>query len=105
MSEPADIIPSDEISGRYYIRTTVKDQSGVLSQITAAFAEHDISISSVLQKGNGEDTIDNYVSIVIITHVAKEGSIVKALKEVDKFSFSNGKSVYLSIIDEHKESL
>ena len=105
MSEPAVIIPSDENSGRYYIRTTVKDQPGVLSRISAAFAEHDISISSVLQKGNGEDTIDNYVSIVIITHVAKEGSIVKALKEVDKFSFSNGNSVYLNIIDEHKESL
>ncbi len=105
ISEAADILPAEEIKGRYYIRITVKDQPGVLSKISTAFLEHNISISSVLQKGNGEDTIDNYVPIVITTHEAKEGSIVKALKEVDNFSFSKGNSVYLNIIDEHEESL
>lgn len=105
MSEPAEILPSGENSGKYYLRITVKDQPGVLSKISTAFAEHDISISSVLQKGNGEDTIDNYVNIVITTHVAKEGSIVKALKEVDNFSFTKGKCVYINIIEEHEESL
>ncbi len=105
MSEPADILPPGENRGRYYIRITVKDQPGVLSKISTAFAVHDISISSVLQKGNGEDTIDNYVPIVITTHEAMEGSIVTALKEVDSFDFSRGNSVYLNIIDEHKESL
>ena len=105
MSEPADILPAGENRGRYYIRVSVKDQPGVLSKISTAFAEHEISIASVLQKGSGEDSIENDVPIVITTHEASEGSIAAALKEVDNFSFSRGKSVYLNIIDEHEESL
>ena len=105
MSKPADILPPSENRGKYYIRVTTKDQSGVLSKISAVFAEHDISIATVIQKDQGENTIDNYVPIVIITHEAKEGSIVNALKEVDRFSFIKDSSVYLNIIDEHQESL
>ncbi len=105
INEKADLLPPEDNSGRYYIRITVKDQPGVLSKISSKFAEHNISISSVLQKGNGEDSIDNYVPILITTHVAKEGNIRKALAEVDNFDFSKGSSVFLSIIDEHKETL
>ena len=105
LSKPADILPSEDNRGKYYIRVTTKDQSGVLSKIAAVFAENDISIESVIQKGEAENTVDNYVPIVIITHEAREGSIVKALKEVDNFSFIKDNCVYLNIIDEHKESL
>ncbi len=105
LTPPAVILPAGEESGRYYLRINVRDQSGVLSKISSVFSDFSISISSVLQKGNGEKSIDSYVPIVITTHKAKEGDILKAMSRIDCFDFVKGKSVYLSIIDEHKETL
>ncbi len=105
ITAPAVMLPPGEESGRYYIRITVKDQPGVLAKIASAFGQHSISISSVLQKRNGEDSIDNYVPIIITTHRAKEGDVGRAMTEIDGFDFVKGKSVYLSIIDEHEETL
>jgi homoserine dehydrogenase len=105
ITDPAVMLPPGEESGRYYIRINVKDQPGVLAKIASAFGQHSISISSVLQKRNGEYSIDNYVPIIITTHVAKEGDIGRAMTEIDSFDFVKGKSVYLNIIDEHEETL
>ena len=70
--------PMADIETRYYMRMSVADQTGVLAQISKILGDHDISISSVIQK---ETDLSNQVAeIVIMTHPAKEHSVQEALK-------------------------
>ncbi len=71
--------PIDEISTFYYIRFSAIDQPGVLSKISGILGDHDISIKSVHQtvrKSNGA------VPIFMLTHLAKEAEIQKALAKI-----------------------
>lgn len=71
--------PIDEISTYYYIRFSALDQPGVLSTLSGILGDHDISIKSVHQterKSNGA------VPIFMLTHLAKEAEIQKALSKI-----------------------
>ncbi|MBK5095744.1 MAG: ACT domain-containing protein, partial [Deltaproteobacteria bacterium] len=54
---------------------------GVLSKIAGVLGSHQISISSVLQKGRKQESA---VSIFIVTHHAKEKAMRAALEETDR---------------------
>ncbi|NIQ12108.1 MAG: ACT domain-containing protein, partial [Gammaproteobacteria bacterium] len=43
------IKPMDQIVSSFYMRCTVKDQPGVLSQISGILGKHNISIESMVQ--------------------------------------------------------
>jgi len=73
-----ELIDMSELKLRYYLRFMVKDRPGVLAQISKIFADHDISIESVIQKGTSD--FDS-VPLVIMTHKALEGDIQKAMKQ------------------------
>lgn len=106
LTEEADITPIDKISGRYYIRLMVEDKPGVFARIASVFAEHDISISSVLQKEpSGPESKPSVVPIVIITHTAIEGNVQAALSQLESFEAVTEKAVCISIIDEHEEEI
>ncbi|MCD6585341.1 MAG: homoserine dehydrogenase [Desulfobacteraceae bacterium] len=71
--------PIDEISTFYYIRFSALDQPGVLSKLSGILGDHKISIKSVHQterKSNGA------VPIFMLTHLAKEAEIQKALSKI-----------------------
>jgi len=74
------IRPMSEIDTRYYLRMSVADQAGVLSHVTRVLGEHDISISSIIQKETDETT--QTAEIVVMTHRAKEAHMQRALKEM-----------------------
>ena len=49
--EPGSVIkPMSDIRTRYYLRLNVADRPGVLAQIARVFGDHQISISSAIQK-------------------------------------------------------
>jgi homoserine dehydrogenase len=105
-TEPAKIIPVENIESRYYIRLMVVDKPGVFAQIATVLANNKISISSVLQKEPpGEDNEPTVLPVVVTTHRAREGSIRKALAEFDQLEAVREKSVCISIIDEHEERI
>jgi homoserine dehydrogenase len=64
----------------YYLRFTVKDEAGGLSQITGLLANHNISIDRVVQKHSDNEQA---VPIIITTHRVQEKEILEALKEID----------------------
>jgi len=70
------LVDMGELTLRYYLRFTVREQPGVLAQISQIFSEKNISIESVIQIG-GEG--DEYVPIVIMTHRACEADMQEAL--------------------------
>ena len=63
----------------FYIRMLAMDQPGVLCTIASAFAEADVSIAAVQQKGI---QTDGKVTLVIITHKANEAAIQEALRSI-----------------------
>ena len=74
------IKPMSEIKTRYYLRLNVADRPGVLAQITKVLGDHQISISSVIQKV--VDSVAQTAEIVIMTHPAQEKAMQQALDEL-----------------------
>jgi homoserine dehydrogenase len=71
----------DDIESHFYLRFTVPDRPGVLSRLSGVLGKHQISISSVSQKGREHM---RSVPIVIMTHSAPERNIRTALGEIDQ---------------------
>ena len=49
------IRPIDETASQFYMSLDVADQPGVLATIAGVFGEHDVSIQSMQQKGQGDE--------------------------------------------------
>ena len=62
-----------------YFRFEVLDKPGVLSNITNVFSKNKVSIKRLVQNPNKNKKIS---SIVVITHIAKNKSLNKILKEI-----------------------
>jgi homoserine dehydrogenase len=99
--ERADILPIAELSGRYYLRLTVRDEPGVLAQITAILGQQRISLSAVLQHEAGSD--GQAVQVVITTHRAKEGDVQAAAALINALPAVARPAVVLRIIDPPQE--
>lgn len=74
------IKPMGDIVSKYYLRFSVFDKPGVLSRIAGALGNNGISIESMIQSGR---KAEQAVSIVLMTHEARESDIRKALDEID----------------------
>lgn len=63
----------------YCIRLRVLDQPGTMASIANVFAEHGVSLKSVLQLGSAEGGLSR---ITFMTHTARELSVQAALEEI-----------------------
>lgn len=86
------ILPIEEVETCYYLRLSVKDQPGVLAEITSILADGQISVDAMLQKPAGDSA-----EIVIVTHTAVEKNINAAIAKVEALSSTNGKVVKLRL--------
>lgn len=89
--------PMEEIISRYYMRMNVMDAPGVLAQIAKVLGDHDISISSVIQKETDEK--QQSAEIVIMTHPAVEKAIRNALDTVKKLGVVKEISNFVRVED------
>jgi homoserine dehydrogenase len=78
----------------YYLRFRAEDRPGVLSKVSGILGDHGISISDVSQKGRKEH---DYVPIVMLTHEAAEGHLLRAKAEIDRLPFIDGEGVHIRI--------
>ncbi|KJK36651.1 homoserine dehydrogenase [Lentzea aerocolonigenes] len=69
--------PMGNTPTRYHISLDVADKPGVLSQVAAVFAEHDVSIAAVRQEGRTEDA-----SLVIVTHAATDAALRSTVDKI-----------------------
>jgi homoserine dehydrogenase len=99
-SPGADVLPFTELTSRYYLRLVAKDQPGVLAEVTTILSKQNISLSAIMQH---EVNDGQFVPIVITTHLAREGSLQKALKEINASPAMAGPAVCLRIIDQPRE--
>ena len=93
------IIPMDELSMKYYLHLVVLDQAGVLAKSAQIFAEHGVSISSMMQKGKQKN---GAVDLVYITHHASEKSIRAAVEDIvaaEGILASDAKPVVIRVVE------
>ena len=91
------ILPMDEIVTHYYFRFEALDRPGVLSKISGILGKHNISIQSMQQKGR---KTDGSVPVVMVSHLAREADVQKALAEIDNLDVVGEKTVLIRIEDE-----
>lgn len=79
--ESANMIDISETSNKYYISINTKNNVGVIATLGKIFANNEISVSSILQKGLNKD---NTANIIIITENCIEKNMQNAIKELEK---------------------
>jgi len=90
--------PPEAVRSRYYMRLLVDDRPGVLAEVTSVLAQHQISISSVIQHEAPEEE-DNRVQLVIMTHTASTGSFRAAAASMDELKCVASPCVYYPVGD------
>ena len=103
------VLPMEQVITSYYLRLRVKDEAGVLSNVTRILADAGISINAVLQReaddvagtdaGAGEPTPD-HTDLIILTHDTREGAMSTALAQLQALP-----SVLAPIVRIRKEEL
>jgi len=78
------VIAPAQTESAIYLRLRVADEPGVLSQLTAILAAHDISVEAILQREprGGDDA-----TVALITSVIAEHHFSAALAEIQKLPF------------------
>lgn len=75
--KPLTAAPISSLQSSYYLRLTVRDEPGVLADITAICAKERISVESLIQH---EHTPDEPARVVMMTHETQESSMQNALR-------------------------
>ena len=88
----------EESRTRYYFRFNVFDRPGILSKIAGVLGNNNISIASVIQKETEE--VAEHVPLVMLTHIAQESDVRRAIRKIDNFFEVEGKSRIIRVIDE-----
>jgi homoserine dehydrogenase len=78
------VLPIGEVETSYYLRMRVLDRPGVLAEITRILAASKISIDAMVQKEPGEG--ESRVDIVLLTHLALEKNVDRAIRRIEKLS-------------------
>lgn len=79
---------------RYYLRFSVTDKPGVLAKISGVLGKYEISIASVIQHKAREN---GNVPLVMMTHLAEEGNLQKALAEIKQLDVIKDNTKFLRV--------
>jgi homoserine dehydrogenase len=94
-TEGLPVRPIDELETSYYLRLPVPDRSGVLATTAQVFAEHDVSIYSMVQRGARGGTAE----LIYVTHTAKESAIRATLEGIEATGILAGAPVLIRVED------
>jgi homoserine dehydrogenase len=83
---PRPLIPMAEVEARYYLRFPVADRPRVMARLAGALGDAGVSIEQIVQEGRAADE-GGPVSVVMITHRAREGAIREALAKIQAEPF------------------
>lgn len=91
--EEARLHPVSEIEGPYCLRLQVTDKPGVLAKVSSILGDHGVSVSRMIQ----HETVAGRegVTMVIDTHVVREGAVLDAVAEIDALAETLAATVVL----------
>lgn len=90
------INPVEKIESKYYVRFSTVDRPGVLSKISGILGKNHVSISACFQESRYKK---HAVPILMLTHLAREGDIRKAINIINKLPIIKSKTVALRIME------
>ena len=96
MTSQYPILPSGEIRSRFYLRLATIERTGILAQVTKILGDEDISISAITQE---EGTVEGPIPIVILTRLAREDNVRRAVSAIDAMDFTRAPTVVLHVED------
>lgn len=82
-ASPASAVPPDQWKCPFYLRLVVKDTPGVIGKIGTIFGAHNISISTIIQRG----VEGKAATVVILTHDVLGKDMNAALAELKNSDF------------------
>ncbi len=78
---------------RYFLRFAVRDDFGVLGRITTILGEERVSLTAVQQHAEHGDL----VPVVLLTHLAREGDVRRAVERIEALDCVEGPSGMLRV--------
>lgn len=91
--ERRPIRPIDETSSQFYVSLDAADRPGVLATIAGVFGQHEVSIQSMQQKGQGDDA-----RLIFVTHVARDADVMATIREVRDLEAVNNVGSVMRVI-------
>ena len=85
-----------DVESRFYLRLATIERAGILAVITKILAEHDISISAIIQQ---EAPPEKPIPIVILTRLAREEGVRRAVARINDLDFVKQETVIMHIED------
>jgi homoserine dehydrogenase len=87
--------PMEELETRYYLRMSVVDRPGVLSEITQILSQEGISIEALIQKepAKGQDILP----VILLTNRAIEGKMMRAIQRIEALVSVAGQVVSIRV--------
>ena len=82
------ILSIEQVKTAYYLRLAAINRPGVLASVTRIFGDSDISIDTILQKGQGRP--NENVTIIMLTQETLERSMNEALEKLAKLDTVTG---------------
>jgi homoserine dehydrogenase len=89
------IRPMGATPTRYHINLDVLDRAGVLAQVAAVFAAHDVSIQTVRQDGFGDED----ASLVVVTHVATDAALASTVDQLHRLEIVRDVASVMRVVD------
>jgi homoserine dehydrogenase len=86
-----------DLSSRYYLRFSVRDESGVLASLSGKLSDSAISIEVMVQDRDAGD--DGTATIAILTHHAREGEIRASLNAIDDTHLTTAPTHLIRIVE------
>ena len=82
------ILAIEDVETAYYLRMQVTDKPGVMADVASILGNAGISIEAILQK-EPPPGVDQ-ASIILLTHVVKEGQMNMAIREIEALDSIHG---------------
>ncbi len=86
-----------DLSSRYYLRFSVRDESGVLAALSGKLSDSGISIEVMVQDRDAGD--DGTATIAILTHRAREGQVRASLNAIDDTHLTTAPTHLIRIVE------
>lgn len=101
----ASVVPTNEITSRFYLRFQVEDRPHVFADIADILGQHDISLASIIQHeapeldatAEGEHAV---VPLVVMTHRTQLGKLLAADEALSKLDALREPRVRLLVADQ-----
>ncbi len=93
---PAEIVT--DITSAFYLHLEVEDKPGVLSEVAAKLAEHEISVKSVVQREKGSQA-----RLVMVMHPTRESRFHAAVEEIAALAVIRTRPRVIRVIEEEFE--